>query len=112
MESKGDTLKRLRRGMGARQKDLALMSGVSLTTISEIECGKATPYRRTLLRLAYALDAFGCKGAADLIDGTGAPVRGEKISAFIRLTLHIAPTDQGTRGGWCRPYHAPAVPHR
>ena len=78
MESKGDTLKRLRRGMGARQRDLALMSGVAQTTISKIECGKVTPYRRTLLRLAYALDAFECEGAADLIDGDWRPGPGRK----------------------------------
>ncbi len=63
-----------------KQKDLALISGVAKTTISRIERRNVTPYRHTLLRLAYAVDAFGCEGAADLIDGDWRPYRGEIVS--------------------------------
>jgi len=67
-----------------KQKDLALIialiSGVARTTISRIESRNVTPYRHTLLRLAYALDAFGCERAADLIDGDWHPYRGKIVS--------------------------------
>ncbi len=69
MESKGETLKRLRCGMGMTQEVLSKLSGVSQTSISRIERGAVTPYWRTLWRLADALDTFDCEGAVDLLDG-------------------------------------------
>jgi transcriptional regulator with XRE-family HTH domain len=80
MAGKGETLKRLRREMGLKQRDLALISGVAQTTISKIECGVVTPYRRTLWKLAHGLDTFGCEGAAELIDGDWRPLRGKNVN--------------------------------
>ena len=39
--------------------------------------------------LGDALDTFRCEDAVDLIDGDWNPLRRGKISAFLRLTLHI-----------------------
>lgn len=74
--SKGETLKRLRREIEIKQRDLTLISGVA-------------QYRRTLWRLADALDTIGSEGAVGLLDGDWRPHRG-KMSSFVRLTLHIA----------------------
>ena len=74
----GDTLERLRRGMGMKQKDLALISGVAQTTICNIERGNVDPYRRPLWRLGDALDAFGCEGATEMLCGDWHPLRGRK----------------------------------
>jgi transcriptional regulator with XRE-family HTH domain len=79
-ESAGDMLKRLRRRMGMKQKDLALISGVAQTTMSKIECGRVDPYRRTLWRLADALDTFGCGDAADLLVGDWCPHRRKNVN--------------------------------
>jgi transcriptional regulator with XRE-family HTH domain len=67
--------------MGMKQKDLALISGVAQTTRCNFECGNVDPYRRTLWRLAYALDTFGCEDAADLIDRDWRPLhRGNNVN--------------------------------
>ena len=70
----------MRRDIGMKQKDLSLLSGVAHTTISEIECGKVTPYRRTLWRLGDALDAFGCEDATETLCGDWHPLRGKKVN--------------------------------
>ena len=79
----GETLKRLRHGAGIKQRDLALLSGVAQATISKIECGSVTPYRRTLWRLADAVDTFGCEDAVDLLDGDWCPHRRKKCQHLL-----------------------------
>ena len=86
--STGETLKRLRRAAGIKQRDLALLSGVAQTTVSKIECGNVTPYRRTLWRLADALDTFGCEGAVDLLDGDWCPHRRKNVNICWAHSAH------------------------
>jgi transcriptional regulator with XRE-family HTH domain len=52
----GDRLRRLRKGKGPSQLELEQLSGVSNTTIQEIERGDGNPTVETLQALADALD--------------------------------------------------------
>ncbi len=56
MSSTGEKLKRLRRGNGLTQVELADKAGVSQSTIAQIETGeRKTPHPRTLTKLSEAL---------------------------------------------------------
>jgi len=65
----GEVLKTIRRQKNMNQKVLAQISGVSPGTIGKIEKGTTRSARRTLCRLADALDRFGIEGAWDLTGG-------------------------------------------
>lgn len=95
-ETAGETLKRLRRGVGMKQRELALLSGLRQGTISRIECGRVVPYRRTLWRLADALEFAGCSDAWDLTGGDRFP-RGNLLIISHRLPAHSPPV-RGRRG--------------
>ncbi len=54
----GEKLKRLRRGSGLTQAELADKAGISQSTIAQIETAeRKTPHPRTLKKLAEALGA-------------------------------------------------------
>ncbi len=56
MATTGEKLKRLRRGSGLTQVELAGKAGISQSTIAQIETGEPkTPHPRTLKKLAEAL---------------------------------------------------------
>jgi predicted RNase H-like HicB family nuclease/DNA-binding Xre family transcriptional regulator len=83
-------LERLRRSHGLSQRDLAKQSGVSPTTIYELETGRRPePRPSTLRKLAEAL---GVEVADLLEDESGSPASiaiaggGEKFTAIYELT--------------------------
>jgi transcriptional regulator with XRE-family HTH domain len=52
----GELLLATRREAGITQEELAHLSGLDRTTVSQLELGKASPRLETLIRLAGALD--------------------------------------------------------
>lgn len=52
----GRAIKRLRESHGATQEDVAFRAGISVGTLSRIECAAANPSWTTVTRIAEALD--------------------------------------------------------
>lgn len=59
----GSAIKRLRKGQGLTQEDLAHDAGITTGTLSRTETGETSPSWRTLQRIARALDM----STADLV---------------------------------------------
>lgn len=51
----GSRLRELRKQKGMKQKDLALMAGISGSYLSDIEVGRTDPSVKTLFKLSEAL---------------------------------------------------------
>lgn len=72
-------MKKLRKAKGLKQKELAELTGLSESAISQLESGKRLPSYETLLKIAEALD---CESADLLSTRTNRPVISEQFVSF------------------------------
>ena len=68
-------IRELRKKKGIQQKELAMIVGVSIPTVSEWENGKKDPSKERLRKLAqyFEVDELVILGKANAIPGTGVP---------------------------------------
>lgn len=55
MQNIGEKVRNERRNKSIKQKELAMMAGISNTYLSDIEVSRTTPSIKTLMKLAEAL---------------------------------------------------------
>lgn len=77
-------LKKLRVNRGLSQETLAGLSGVSRPAIHRIENGQQTPQRRTVTKLARALDVHPADIAPELFTKPGGKPPGVKVTPEVR----------------------------
>lgn len=89
-----DALRRYRERKGLTQKELAQICGITQTTVSEIENGKANPTLEVLQRLAEALGVpvVGLLGGEAVVGALGSlltpPVVGSLVAALLGKAQH------------------------
>jgi transcriptional regulator with XRE-family HTH domain len=89
-----DALRRCRERKGLAQKELARICGITQTTISEIENGKANPTLEVMQRLAEALGVpvLGLLGGEAVVGSLGSllapPVVGSLVAALLGKAQH------------------------